>query len=181
MIFFVIFSWKKEKRLNLWKLYLQQEPFRILREQYPERLKKLIVINGDMIVDGLSLSDADKERLTSKVSVIFNMAANVRFDLPLKVAVKTNTMGTINIVALAKQVNARYKFMYMCHKHCKSMFTVLISRVRSIWRHNVKIIFQSWQLFVRMESVNSVPIKRLSIESFDRWPFLSMYLYLQSS
>lgn len=66
-----------------------------------------------MIVDGLSLSETDKERLTSKVSVVFNMAANVRFDLSLKIAVKTNTVGTINIVALAKQVNARYKFIYV--------------------------------------------------------------------
>lgn len=99
-----------EKRLgDSWKLYLQQEPFRVLRERYPERLKKLIVIAGELTVEGLSLSVADKERLTSRVSVVFHMAANVKFDLPLKNAVKTNTMGTVNIVTLAKQVNTRYK------------------------------------------------------------------------
>ncbi|GAB1862035.1 Fatty acyl-CoA reductase [Camponotus japonicus] len=94
-------------------LILQEEPFRILREQYPERLKKLIPINGDMIVDGLSLSETDKERLTSKVSVVFNMAANVRFNLSLKIAVKTNTVGTINIVALAKQMPLLESFIHV--------------------------------------------------------------------
>lgn len=99
----------EERLRDSWKLYLQQEPFRILRERYPERLKKLIVIAGDSTVEGLFLSVADKERLTSEVSIVFHMAANVKFDLSLKNAVKTNTVGTVNIVALAKQVNARYK------------------------------------------------------------------------
>lgn len=105
----------EERLRDSWKLYLQQEPFRILRERYPERLKKLIVI-----------------------AIVFHMAANVKFDLSLKNAVKTNTVGTVNIVALAKQVNARYK---------------LPSKVRSIWHHNVRMnvykwLFQYHQLFI---------------------------------
>jgi len=87
---------------------LQQESFRILREQYPERLKKLIVIHGDITIEELALSVADKKRLTSKVSVVFHMAANVRFDLSLKTAIQMNTMSTINVVTLVKQVRTRY-------------------------------------------------------------------------
>lgn len=98
-------SWKdKDGSFTEWKLYLQQEPFRIFREQYPERLKKLIVIPGDVTVEELALSIADKERLTNRVSVVFHMAANIRFDLSLKAAIKMNTMSTINVVTLAKQV-----------------------------------------------------------------------------
>jgi len=85
--------------------YLQQEPFRVLREQHPERLKKVVVVAGDTSVKSLYLSlSAEKEQLVSRVSVIFHMAANVRFDLPLKTCVKINTEGTMNVVALAKQV-----------------------------------------------------------------------------
>jgi len=83
--------------------YLQQEPFRVLREQHAERLKKVVVVAGDTSVKELSLS-AEKKQLVSRVSVIFHMAANVRFDLPLKTCVKINTEGTMNVVALAKQV-----------------------------------------------------------------------------
>jgi len=71
-------------------------------------LKKLIVIPGDTTIEELALSIADKKRLTNKVSVVFHMAANVRFDLSLKTAVKMNTMSTINVVTLIKQVRTRY-------------------------------------------------------------------------
>ncbi|XP_072758734.1 putative fatty acyl-CoA reductase CG5065 [Anoplolepis gracilipes] len=109
-------------------LILQQEPFRILREQYPERLKKLIVIVGDTTVEGLSLSVADKERLTSRVSVVFNMAANVRFDLSLKIAVKTNTGGTVNVVALAKQMPLLESFIHISTSFCQCGESVLEER-----------------------------------------------------
>lgn len=69
------------------------------------------MIMGDTAVKGLSLSNVDEKILTSQVSVVFHMAANVKFDLPLKTAVKTNIVGTANVVALAKQVN-----------ECKSSF-----------------------------------------------------------
>lgn len=88
-------------------LYFQEEPFKILRQQYPERLKKLVVIGGDTTVEGLSLSNMDKERLTSQVSVVFHMAANVRFDLSLKMAINMNTVATVNIITLAKQVKKK--------------------------------------------------------------------------
>ncbi|XP_020291385.1 putative fatty acyl-CoA reductase CG5065 [Pseudomyrmex gracilis] len=101
------------------QLILQQEPFRILKKQHPERLKKLIVINSDMVEDGLSLSVTDRERVTSRVSVVFHMAANVRFDLSLKDAVKTNTMGTMNVVTLAKQMPMLESFIHVSTSFCQ--------------------------------------------------------------
>ncbi|KAL6433467.1 hypothetical protein ACFW04_006534 [Cataglyphis niger] len=106
-------------------LILQQEPFRVLRERYPERLKKLIVIAGELTVEELSLSVADKERLTSRVSVVFHMAANVKFDLSLKNAVKTNTMGTVNIVTLAKQMSLLESFIYISTSFCQCGESIL--------------------------------------------------------
>lgn len=110
------------------QLLLQQEPFRILREQHPERLKKLIVIVGDTTVQQLALSVADKELLTNKVSVVFHMAANVRFDLPLKTAVNMNTMGTMNVVALAKQMPLLESFVHISTSFCQCGEPVLEER-----------------------------------------------------
>ncbi|CAL1681384.1 unnamed protein product [Lasius platythorax] len=109
-------------------LILQQEPFKILREQYPERLKKLIAIAGDTTVKELSLSDADKERLTSRVSVVFHMAANVKFDLSLKMAVNMNTVGTVNIVALAKQMPLLESFIHISTSFCQCGESILEER-----------------------------------------------------
>ncbi|XP_039314069.1 putative fatty acyl-CoA reductase CG5065 [Solenopsis invicta] len=110
------------------QLILQQEPFRILREQYPERLKKLIVIHGDTIVEELALSAADKDRLTNNVSVIFHMAANVRFDMTLKTAIQTNTMSAANIITLAKQMPLLESFIHMSTSFCQCGESVLEER-----------------------------------------------------
>jgi hypothetical protein len=82
----------------------QQEPLRLIRENHPERLKKLVVVAGDTTLDGLGISADDADTLKNNVSVIINMAANVRFDVPLRSAVTMNTKGTANVIALAKQV-----------------------------------------------------------------------------
>lgn len=84
---------------------LQQEPFRILVENHPERLKKIVVINGDTTHEGLGLSSSDKNRLIKDVSVVFHMAANVRFDLTLRTAINMNTRSTFNVIAVVQQVN----------------------------------------------------------------------------
>ena len=65
---------------------------------------KLVVIHSDITIEELALSVADKERLMNNVSVVFHMAANVRFDMSLKTAIRMNTISTANVVTLAKQV-----------------------------------------------------------------------------
>lgn len=114
-----------QARLNL---ILQEEPFKILRQQYPERLKKLVVIGGDTTVEGLSLSNMDKERLTSQVSVVFHMAANVRFDLSLKMAINMNTVATVNIITLAKQMSLLESFIHISTSFCQCGESVLEER-----------------------------------------------------
>ncbi|XP_032667535.1 putative fatty acyl-CoA reductase CG5065 [Odontomachus brunneus] len=109
-------------------LMLQQEPFRTLREEYPERLKKLTVISGETTVQGLSLSDTDKELLTSQVSVVFHMAADIRFDLSLKTAIKANLVGTVNVVALAKQMPLLESFIHVSTSYCQCGESVLEER-----------------------------------------------------
>lgn len=75
-----------------------------MSENNPERLKKIVVINGDTTIEGLGLSLTDKNRLIEDTSVVFHMAANVRFDLSLKTAINLNTRGTANVLSVIKQV-----------------------------------------------------------------------------
>ncbi|XP_011859795.1 PREDICTED: putative fatty acyl-CoA reductase CG5065 [Vollenhovia emeryi] len=111
------------------QLILQQEPFRILKEQYPERLKKLVVVPGDITVeDGLALSVADKQRLMNSISVVFHMAANVRFDLSLKSAVRMNTMSITNVLALVKQMPLLESFVHISTTFCQCGESVLEER-----------------------------------------------------
>ena len=103
---------------NKWISFLfQQEPFKILVENHNERLKKIVVINGDTTIEGLGLSTFDKDRLIKDVSVTFHMAANVRFDLPLRTAINMNTRGTANVLAIVKQVICKkFRSVYFIKK-----------------------------------------------------------------
>lgn len=65
-----------------------------------------MVVNGDTTRSGFAMSPEDAGNLKNNVSVFINMAANVRFDLPIKTAINMNTKGTANAIAFAKQVRA---------------------------------------------------------------------------
>ncbi|XP_014212139.1 putative fatty acyl-CoA reductase CG5065 [Copidosoma floridanum] len=119
---------------------VQQEPFRLLRDNHPERLKKLVVISGDTTCDELGISAADAEILKNNVSVLFNMAANVRFDLPLKSAVTLNTKGTANVIAFAKQIKNLDAFIHVSTAFCHCNQTVLEEKFYPVERSPEKMI-----------------------------------------
>ncbi|XP_014227100.1 putative fatty acyl-CoA reductase CG5065 [Trichogramma pretiosum] len=111
---------------------IQQEPFRQIREKYSSRLKKLCVVAGDTTLDGLGMSQADAELIKNNVSVIINMAANVRFDQPLKNAVTMNTKGTMNVIAFAKQVKNLESFVHVSTAYCHCNVPELEERFYSL-------------------------------------------------
>lgn len=60
--------------------------YEYLLGENPNALDKLVLIEGDMSLAGLGLSDIDKKKLEN-VSVVFHSAASIRFDEPLKVKI----------------------------------------------------------------------------------------------
>lgn len=47
-------------------------------------MEKIVVVEGDILVDGLGLSESDVKLITENVSVIFHSAATIKFDEPLR-------------------------------------------------------------------------------------------------
>lgn len=43
-------------------------------------MKRIVIINGDCALKKLGLSDDDRERITSNVSLIYHFCASIRFD-----------------------------------------------------------------------------------------------------
>jgi alcohol-forming fatty acyl-CoA reductase len=66
--------------------------------KFPSKLK---IVNGDMEVDGLGISDSDKLYIKQHVDVIIHGAATVRFDEELRKAIRINIRGTKHILDLA--------------------------------------------------------------------------------
>ncbi|XP_024226959.1 putative fatty acyl-CoA reductase CG5065 [Bombus impatiens] len=100
------------------KLMMQEIPLKMIEEKHPEKLEKIILIPGDTTCKGLALSTADKQRLMDEVSVVFHMAANVKFDLTLKEAVTINTFGTKNVTDLVKQLPHLKSFIHVSTSYC---------------------------------------------------------------
>ena len=50
-------------------------------------------MQGDLVIDKLGLSDADREIIADQVDVIINSAASVNFDDPLHEALQINYFG----------------------------------------------------------------------------------------
>jgi len=53
---------------------------------------------------GFGLSDTDRQLLCENVSIVFNLAATVRFDEDLKTAVKMNVMGPRELLKICRDM-----------------------------------------------------------------------------
>jgi len=65
----------------------------------------VVAISGDISRPGLGLSAADRAVLVSSVEVVFHVAATVRFNEKLKVALQTNLGGTHSVMQLCKDMH----------------------------------------------------------------------------
>ncbi|XP_072948530.1 fatty acyl-CoA reductase wat-like [Epargyreus clarus] len=77
--------------------------FHRAHEENPKGIHKVIPIIGDMEQPGLGISDEDRRTLISKVTIIINAAATVKFDEKLSIATGINVRGTKEVLKLAKE------------------------------------------------------------------------------
>ncbi|XP_026286499.1 fatty acyl-CoA reductase 1-like isoform X2 [Frankliniella occidentalis] len=73
-----------------------------LRAEQPHALDKIVVLPGDITELGLGLSQEHRALLQREVSVVYHVAASVRFDDPFRKAVFTNLRSTREVVELAR-------------------------------------------------------------------------------
>lgn len=77
--------------------------------------EKLVAVEGNITELRLGLSGEDYTNIAQTVSVVFHVAATVRFNEPLTEAIFMNTRGTREVVNLClqmKQLAVRYGTLY---------------------------------------------------------------------
>lgn len=89
--------------LPLMPVYFPQL-FDQLRTTSPEVLKKLVPVQGDIMLPGLGISPDDATTLASNVSVVFHAAATVKFDEALKLSLQMNVLGTKRLIELCHKM-----------------------------------------------------------------------------
>ena len=101
--------------------------FDIVKSSHKDFKNKLVIIEGDLLLPHLGISDANRQILIRNVNIVFHSAATVRFDEPLKydafkittfffrkladfflkkrMAVNMNLNGVKKIIQLCKELN----------------------------------------------------------------------------
>ncbi|KAL0103228.1 hypothetical protein PUN28_017510 [Cardiocondyla obscurior] len=83
---------------------LSNKLFDLLRSRQPSAFDKIVPVTGYVAKENLGLLPSDREMLIDRVSIIFHVAASVRFDEGLKDAIFNNTRSTRDICILASEM-----------------------------------------------------------------------------
>ena len=78
--------------------------FDLVRADNPDVFKKLIAIEGDVTKAGLGLSPADTQLIIDNATIIFNLAATIRFDEDLRTAFEMNVKGPRRLMEICRQM-----------------------------------------------------------------------------
>ncbi|XP_065365043.1 putative fatty acyl-CoA reductase CG8306 [Calliphora vicina] len=87
--------------------------FRQLKLKKPDELdKKLVAIPGDAVLPFLGITP-EYQKVLKNVSIVFHCAATVRFDEPLRDALKLNVGGTLETLRFAESLKHLKVFMHV--------------------------------------------------------------------
>lgn len=103
--FYILVRSKKGKNMHARVDEIFEDPlFDRLKREKPKFRSKIVGIAGDCVLPGLGISLTDREVLRSDVNIVFHVAATVRFDEKLKLAIGINVNGTKEIIQLCKEL-----------------------------------------------------------------------------
>jgi len=97
---------------------LKSPVFKRLSSRSEELLSKVSAVSGDITSPRLGLSDDDVRMLQEKVSIVFHVAATVKFDMDLKSAVKINVTATKQLAKLCKSFQHLQSMVHVSTAYC---------------------------------------------------------------
>ncbi|OWR47189.1 fatty-acyl CoA reductase 1 [Danaus plexippus plexippus] len=103
---------------------------------------KVFFVAGDVSDIGLGLSEDDRAILLKQTQILFHVAASVRFDDPLKVAVRLNLFGTKQVVDLAKDMKNLESFVHVSTSYAntnREVIEEILYPALGDWRETLEI------------------------------------------
>src|SRR5258707_9096105 len=100
---------QEESESRFWNSVITAPPFDPLRERYSNALDGFIrdkphVLGGDIGETNLGYTEEQAQAIADDIDVILNSAGNVTFNPTLESALRTNVVGTQNVIAFAKRM-----------------------------------------------------------------------------
>ena len=99
----------RESENRFWQSIVTSPTFDPLREKYGDGFEdfireKVVPVNGDVGNEFLGMSETEAREIMADCDVIINGAGNVTFNPPLESALRTNVVGSNNIIQLARMM-----------------------------------------------------------------------------
>ncbi|GAB1866560.1 Fatty acyl-CoA reductase [Camponotus japonicus] len=84
-----------------------------LRDEQPKFRHQIVAIAGDCSQPNLGISSQDRTTIIREVSIVFHVAATVRFDEKLKLAVPINVRSTRDVLNICKEIPNLKSFVHV--------------------------------------------------------------------
>lgn len=113
-----------------------------LREERPSSFEKLIPISGKVNEKGLALSDADRQTLIERVTIVIHAAASVKFNDSLKQTILNNTRSVRDICMLAENMKNLVALIYVSTAFMNTDNPVIEEKLyppKANWRKTIEI------------------------------------------
>jgi long-chain acyl-CoA synthetase len=100
---------QEESETRFWNNVITAPPFDPLRERYGSAFDgfirdKVVVLGGDIGETNLGYTEEASQKLAADLDIVINTAGNVTFNPTLESALRTNVVGTQNVIAFAKRL-----------------------------------------------------------------------------
>src|SRR6267378_4150706 len=100
---------QEESETRFWNSVITAPPFDPVRERYGDAFEgfirdKVTVLGGDIGETNLGYTEEAAQQLADKVEIVINTAGNVTFNPTLESALRTNVVGTQNVIAFARRM-----------------------------------------------------------------------------
>ncbi|HEX8685084.1 MAG TPA: SDR family oxidoreductase, partial [Pyrinomonadaceae bacterium] len=100
---------REESETRFWNNVITAPPFDPLRERYGAAFEDFIrdkvrLVNGDISEDNLGFTEEEAAEVAGDTDVLINSAGNVTFNPPLESALRTNVVGTQNVIKFARRM-----------------------------------------------------------------------------
>ncbi|KAK1120200.1 hypothetical protein K0M31_012570 [Melipona bicolor] len=112
-IFILIRPKKNQTIEQRFKKLIDDPIYESIKAIHPSVVNKVHPVEGDVSLSDLGLSVADRNILIENVNIVFHVAATVRFNEPLNVAVNVNTKSTARIMELCKELKHVISIVYV--------------------------------------------------------------------
>ena len=120
-----------------------------------DSLRKVIVISGDVTEQNLGISSDDMATIVKNVTVIFHIAATIKFDEKLAEAININVLGTIRVIEMARKlahlcclvhVSTAYSHCYLSTKIEEKFYPLLNGTCGSNFLDEITKIYRKAKL-----------------------------------